>query len=145
MFRTLLIIISFFLLQTVNANKLSNRDKVVNLKTHNCSLKNATVKSEVKEKDRKFIFWKLPHKKIIIVDRIIDTNGKTILKKKSVHICSLDACDTRKFRRLKIIENEIWIFQYNTNPEKAIIKRYDSCRKYLNQKKWDKDKSFEDY
>ena len=57
----------------------------------------------------------------------------------------MDACDTKKFCRIKIIENEIWIFQYNRNLKKAVIKLYDSCGKYLSQKKWDDDKSFEDY
>lgn len=141
----ILILFSIISFQTANANKLPNEDESVTFKTHKCSLKNATLKSERTEKDRKFIFWKLRHKKIIIIDQVIDENGNKIFKKKSVYICSMDACDTKKFCRIKIIENEIWIFQYNRNPKKAVIKLYDSCGKYLSQNKWDDDKSFEDY
>ncbi len=141
----ILILFSIISFQTINANNLSNEDESVNFKTHKCSIKSVVLKSERTEQDRKFIFWKLRHKKIIIIDQVIDKNGNKVFKKKSVHICSMDACDTKKFRRIRIIENEIWIFQYNRNPEKAIIKRYDFCGEYLGQKKWDDDKSFEDY
>lgn len=144
MLRTL-ILFSFISLHTANANELSNEDESVNFKTNKCSIKSAVLKSDRIVKDRKFIFWKLRHKKIIIIDRVINEKGHEILKKRSVHICSMDACDTKKFRRIRIIENEIWIFQYNRNPEKGIIKRYDLCAKYLSQKEWDDDKSFEDY
>lgn len=125
-------------------NKLKSTEDTIQ-KERKCSVKNLTLKTERIEKSRKFIFWKLPHKKIIIVDRIINSNGKIILKKSSVDICSSDACDEIKFRRIKIIDNEIWIFQHNRKPEKAIIKRYDFCEKYLGEKIWDEQKSFNDY
>jgi len=144
MFR-ILILFSVISLQTANANELSNDNGNFNTLKQKCSNKKAVLKSERIEKKRKFVFGKLPHKRIVIFDRIIDANGNEIIKTKSVYICSLDACDTKQFRRIKIIENEIWIFEYNRNPEKAIIKRYNFCGKYLSQKKWDDDKSFEDY
>ena len=125
-----------------------NMPKLINEKNQNtekCSSENIELKTERIEKKRKFIFWRLPHKKIIITDRIINSNGKTIVKKISIHICSSDACDAIKFQRIKIIGKEIWIFTYNKAYEKAIIKRYNSCGKYLAQESWDKDKSFEDY
>ena len=139
-----LIVFSFFSLSVSSMNKLkSTEDTIQNEKK--CSVKNLTLKTERIEKKRKFIFWRLPHKKIIDVDRLINTNGKVILKKTSIQICSSDACDNRKFRRIKIVNNEIWIFQYNRrDPEKAVIKRYDFCKKYLGEKIWDEEE-FNEY
>lgn len=137
------IVFSFFSLSVISMNKLKSKEDTIQNK-RKCSAQNVILKTERIESNRKFIFWKLPHKKIITVDRIIDVNGKVILKKSSIQICSNDACDDRKFRKIKIIDNEIWIFQYNRNPEKAIIKRYDFCRKYLGEKIWD-EKSFDEY
>ena len=138
------ILFSFFSLSifSMNISKLS-RDTIQNEKV--CSSEKIELKTERVEKKRKFVFWKLPHNKIIITDRVITSDQKLIVKTRSFHICSLDACDTRKFRRIKIIKNEIWIFRYNRHPEKAIIKRYDSCGKFLSKENWDEKKSFEDY
>jgi len=139
-----LILFSFFSLSifSMNMSKLS-RDTIQNEKK--CSNENIELKTERVEKKRKFVFWKLRHKKIIITDRVITTDQKLIVRTRSIHICSLDACDTRKFRRIKIIKNKIWIFQYNRDPEKAIIKHYDSCGNFLSKENWDQKKSFEDY
>ena len=133
-----LILFSFFSLSifSMNISKLS-RDTIQNEKK--CSNENIELITERVEKKRKFIFWKLPHKKITIVDRIVNTNGKVILKKTSIQICSNDACDDRKLRRVKIVNNEIWIFQYDRDPEKGIIKRYDFCENYLGEKVWDEE------
>lgn len=138
------ILFSFFSLSifSMNISKLS-RDTIQNEKI--CSSEKIELKTERVEKKRKIVFWKLPHNKIIITDQVITSDQKLIVKTRSIHICSLDACDTRKFRRIKIIKNEIWIFRYNTDPEKAIIKRYDSCGKFLSTENWDEKKSFEDY
>ncbi|MFD2938632.1 hypothetical protein [Flavobacterium notoginsengisoli] len=122
----------------------STKDTIQNEKK--CLSENIKLKTDRIEKDRKFIFWRLPHRKITITDRVINTDGKIIVKKRTIHICSMDACDDIKFRRIKIIGNEIYIFKYNRDHYKtAIIKRYNSCGKYLGKKKWDEDKSFEDY
>ncbi len=51
------------------------------------TFKKLILKTERIEKERKFIFWKLPHKKITIVDRIINMEGKVILKKSSILVC----------------------------------------------------------
>jgi hypothetical protein len=138
-----LIVFSFFSLSVSSMNKLkSTEDTIQNEKK--CSVKNLTLKTERIEKNRKFIFWKLPHKKITTVDRLVNTKGKVILKKTSIEICSSDACGDRKFRRIKIVNNEIWIFQYGRDPVKGIIKRYDFCKKYLGEKIWDEE-NFNDY
>ncbi|QSB29090.1 hypothetical protein [Flavobacterium sp. CLA17] len=108
-----------------------------------CSSTNVTLKSERTEKDRKFLFWKLPHKKIIVRDQVKDANGKIILKTTSINICSTDACDGIRYRRIKITVNEILLFYYNRNPENAIIKRYDFCGNYLGKKIWDKEVFYE--
>lgn len=132
------IVFSSFSLSVNSMNKLnSTEDTIHNEKK--CSVKNLTLKTERSEKNRKFIFWKLPHKKITTVDRIVNNNGKVILKKTSIQICSNDACDDRKLRRVKIVNNEIWIFQYDRDPEKGIIKRYDFCENYLGEKVWDEE------
>lgn len=138
------ILFSFFSLSifSMNISKLSS-DTIQNEKKY--SSENIELKTKRVEKKRKFVFWKLPHKKIIINDRVITSDRKLIVKTRSIYICSPDACDTRKFRRIKIIKNEIWIFRYNSDPEKAIIKRYDSCGNFLSKENWDENKSFEDY
>lgn len=137
------IVFSFFSLSTISMDKLkSTEDTIRNEKK--CSVKNLTLKSEKIEKNRKFMFWKLPHKKIITTDKIINSNRKVILKKTSIQFCSTDACDNIKFRRIKIVDNEIWIFHYNRNPEKAIIRRYNFCKNYLGKNIWN-EKSFNDY
>jgi len=124
-------------------NKLKSTDDTIR-NEKKFSVKNLTLKSERIEKKRKFMFWKLPNKKIITTDKIINSNRKVILKKTSIQICSTDACDNIKFRRIKIVDNEIWIFHYNRNPEKAIIKRYNFCKNYLGKNIWN-EKSFNDY
>lgn len=134
---------SFFSLSLFSMNKLKSAEDTIQ-KERKCSVENLTLKTERTEKDRNFLFWRLPHKKVTIVDRIINADGKVILKKTSVLICSSCACDTRRFRRIKIVANEIWIFQYNKDPEKAVIKRYDFCKKYLSKKIWDEG-DFNDY
>lgn len=138
------ILFSFFSLSIFSMNiSKSSRDTIQNEDKYSCQ--KIDLKTERVEKKRKFVFWKLPHKKIIITDRVITTDRKLIVKTRSIHICSLDACDTRKFRRIKIIKNEIWIFRYNTDSEKAIIKHYDSYGKFLSKENWDEKKTFEDY
>ena len=144
--RTIFIIsifFSFFSLSEISMNKLKSTDDTIR-NEKKFSVKNLTLKSERIEKKRKFMFWKLPNKKIITTDKIINSNRKVILKKTSIQICSTDACDNIKFRRIKIVDNEIWIFHYNRNPEKAIIKRYNFCKNYLGKNIWN-EKSFNDY
>lgn len=143
--RTIFIIsifFSFFSLSAISMNKLKSTDDTIR-NEKKCSVKNLTLKSERIEKNRKFMFWKLPHKKIITNDKIINSNRKVILKKTSIQICSTDACDDIKFRRIKIVDKEIWVFHYNRNPEKAIIKRYNFCKNYLGKNIWN-EKSFND-
>ncbi|QXP65751.1 hypothetical protein [Polaribacter sp. AHE13PA] len=102
-----------------------------------CGIENVTLKTERIEKKRKFLFWTLRHKKVIVIDRIIDQNGNKVFEKKSVFICSMDACDTRKFSRMKIVDNEIWIFRHGKNVEKVKpINRYNFCGDYLGEKDW---------
>ncbi|WP_157821993.1 hypothetical protein [Tenacibaculum sp. Bg11-29] len=49
----------------------------------------------------------------------------------------MDASDTRKFNRIKIVENEIWIFSHGKNVEKlSPIKRYDFCGNFLGTRLW---------
>ncbi len=102
-----------------------------------CGIESVTLKTERIEKKRKFLFWTLRHKKVIVTDRIMDSNGNTVFEKKSVFICSMDACDDRKFRRIKIVNNEIWEFLHDKNYENEFIKRYNYCGKYLGKKEWE--------
>jgi hypothetical protein len=132
---TIQIIMLFILSSAYGMHKLPPIDSINNIESK-CSITTVTLKTERIEKKRKFLFWRLPHKKIIHIDQIFDSNGKRILKKTSIQICSSDACDNIKYRRVKIVNNEIWVFHYNRNPEKAIIKRYDYCGKFLNLKPW---------
>ncbi|MBD0726176.1 hypothetical protein B6A10_13430 [Flavobacterium sp. L1I52] len=137
------IFLNFYSFSAFGTNNINTAlDTIRNKKE--CFIKELTLKTERIEKPRKFIFWKLAHKKVNTIDRIIDTKGKVILKKSSIQICSSDACGDRKFRRIKIVGNEIWIFKYNRNPEKGIIKHYNFCKRYLVQKIWD-DENFNDY
>ena len=107
-------------------------------KNDSCRIESVTLKTESIDTKRKFLFWTLKHKKIIVTDRIIDPNGIVLFEKKSVFISSMDASEDRKFRRIKLKENEIWLFKYgkifNTN---GSIKRYNFCGEYLGTKKWE--------
>ncbi|MEL0653309.1 hypothetical protein V6246_17950 [Algibacter sp. TI.3.09] len=103
-----------------------------------CGIESVTLKTERIEKKRKFLFWNLKHKKVIVTDRIIDQNGNEVFEKKSVFISSMDASDTRKFNRIKIVGNEIWIFSHGKNVDKVKpINRYNFCGDYLGKKDWE--------
>jgi len=103
-----------------------------------CGIESVTLKTERIEKRRKFLFWTLRYKKVIVTDRIIDNNGNKIFEKKSIFINSMDTSDTRKFNRVKIIGNEIWIFNYRKNYDKdGLIKRYNYCGELLGIKTWE--------
>ena len=111
---------------------------------NDCGIKNVTLKTERTSEKRKFLFWKLRHKKVIIFDKVLDSNNNVIFEKKSVFICSMDACDDRKYRRIKIVNNEIWVYGYGKSYENKYIKRYDFCGKYLGKKDWTKNDFFND-
>ena len=73
-----------------------------------------------------------------MTDRVLDNNGKVIFEKKSVFIRSMDASDTKKFNRIKIVGKEIWIFHHGKNLEKVDpIKRFDFCGNFLGTKIWE--------
>ena len=132
--------ISFILFAFSHYSRIVNTDKQNEqfaVKKY-CDVESVTLKTERSEKKRKFLFWTLKHNKVIVIDRVLDSNGNELFKEKSVFICSMDACDDRKFRRIKIVENEIWIFSYGKNPEKTNpIKKYNFCGEYIGQKKWE--------
>jgi len=133
-------IISFiFLITNLNSGLKTTEIRNVNLTKQNaCEIDIVTLKTERLEKKRKFLFWTLRHKKVIVTDRIVDVNGKELFNKKSVFICSMDACDDRKFNRIKIVDKEIWIFSHGKNVDKVKpIKRYNFCGDYLGNKDWE--------
>ncbi|WP_326283081.1 hypothetical protein [Tamlana sp. 2201CG12-4] len=119
----------------IKAAKIQDIDIIEN---DSCKIESVTLKTESIDKKRKFLFWALKHKKVIVTDRIIDSNGHIVFEKKSVFISSMDASSDRRFRRIKLINDEIWLFSYgkifNTN---GSIKRYNFCGKYLGTKKWE--------
>ncbi|SHJ26865.1 hypothetical protein SAMN04488096_1281 [Mesonia phycicola] len=103
-----------------------------------CGIESVTLKTERIEKKRKFLFWTLRHKKVIVIDRIIDQNGNQVFEKKSVFISSMDASDTRKFNRIKIVGNEIWIFNHRKNYDNdGRIKKYNYCGEFIGTKNWE--------
>ena len=103
-----------------------------------CGIESVTLKTKRIEKKRKFLFWTLRHKKVIVTDRIIDQNGNQVFEKKSVFISSMDASDKRKFNRIKIVGNEIWIFNHGKNYDKdGRIKKYNYCGKFIGTKTWE--------
>ncbi len=102
-----------------------------------CGIENVFLKTERIEKERKFLFWKLSHQRIEVTDRVMDSNGNIILKRKSAFMCSLDACDDRRFRRIKIVNQEIWVFRYNRKAENEYIERYNLCGKFIGKRKWE--------
>jgi len=128
----------------LNSNNEIEIQNINPIKKNNCGIESVTLKTERIEKKRKFLFWTLGHKKVIVTDRVIDQNGNMIFEKKSVFICSMDACDDRKFRRIKIKENEIWIFSHGRNLDKINpVKRYNFCGNFLGTKKWEKGDYYE--
>jgi hypothetical protein len=119
----------------IKTTEIQSRVSTVN---KDCGIENVTLKTERIEKKRKFLFWTLRHKKVIVTDRIIDKNGNQVFEKKSIFISSMDASDTIKFNRIKIVGKEIWIFSHGKNVEKVKpIKRYDFCGNFLGTKKWE--------
>ena len=125
----------------INLNSGIKKNEIQNgclTENKDCGIESVTLKTERIEKKRKFIFWTLRHKKVVVTDRVIDSNGNKIFEKKSVFICSMDACDDRKFNRVKIVGKEIWIFSHGKNVDKVKpIKRYDFCGNFLGTKKWE--------
>lgn len=143
---TFSISLSFILLFiNLNSGKKPTEKRNINLiEKNDCGIKSVSVKTERASKKRKFLFWKLRHKKVIIFDQVLDSNNNVIFERKSVFICSMDACDDRKDRRTKIVNNEIWVYGYGKNYENKYIKRYDFCGKYLGKKNWTKNDFFND-
>lgn len=73
-----------------------------------------------------------------VIDRVLGTSGNIMFETKSVFINSMDTSDDRKFRRIKIVNKEIWLFHSNKAKfENAYIKRYDFCGNYLGKKDWE--------
>ena len=128
-----------FLIINLNGGIKTAVTQNVNLTEKNdCGIENVTLKTERTEKEHKFLFWSLYRKKVKVTDRIADSNGNVIFEKKSVFICSMDACDDRKFNRIKIVGKEIWIFSHGKNVEKVKpIKRYGFCGNFLGTKPWE--------
>jgi hypothetical protein len=93
-----------------------------------CEKINVKLVSESTKKKRRFLFWNLPHHKIKTVDKVIDADSNVIMKRTTVSICSMDACDNIRFRRLRLIDGEIHEFQHigkRTSHGKII--KYDLC------------------
>ena len=105
--------------------------------TKPCNIQSVYVKTERIEKTRKLLFWRINNNKFITIDRLFDDSGNQLMEKRTVSICSFDACDSRIFRRIKVVGNEIWVFAYGRNPDKGIVKRYNYCGDYLGKKPWE--------
>ena len=109
-----------------------------------CGIENVNLETEQIEKKRKFLFWNLSHKKVIIIDRVTDDNGNVILERKSKLIQTMDSSEDIKFRRIKLVNGEIWVFKYNRKPENEFIERYNNCGKYLGKRKWESGDFYDD-
>ena len=110
----------------------SNSDNWTGIDT--CGIENVNLETEQFEKNRKFLFWKLSHKKVVIIDRVTDDNGNVILERKSKLIQTMDSSEDIRFRRIKLVNGEIWVFKYNRKPENEFIERYNNCGKYLGKR-----------
>ena len=135
-----------FLFINLNSGIKTTEIKNVNLTEKNdCEIDSVTLKTERIEKKRKFLFWTLRHKKVIVIDRVVDQNRNEVFEKKSVFISSMDAYDIRKFNRIKIVDNEIWIFGHGKNVDKVkSINRYNFCGDYLGKKDWEEGDYYDD-
>ncbi len=107
------------------------------IKKESCGIENVTLKTEQIQKKRKFLFWDLGHKKVILIDKVLDSSGEIIFERKSAFIQSLDSSKDIRFRRIKLVDGEIWVFRYNKKPENEYIERYNYCGKYLGKRKWE--------
>ncbi|TSE05592.1 hypothetical protein [Aquimarina algiphila] len=94
------------------------------------------LKTETIERERKFLFWKLPHKKVILIDKVVNSNGKVILKRKSVFLVSMDSSEDKIFRRIKIVDREIQVFRHSRDYQNQFIELYDFCGKYKGRRIW---------
>ncbi|WP_299326209.1 hypothetical protein [uncultured Maribacter sp.] len=135
-----------FLIINLNGEIKTTEIQNANLtKKNDCGIENVTLKTERTEKEHKFLFWSLYRKKVKVTDRIVDSNGNVIFEEKSVFICSMDACDDRKFNRIKIVGKQIWIFSHGKNVEKIKpINRYNFCGDYLGKKDWEDGDYYDD-
>lgn len=120
----------------------SNSDNWAGIGT--CRIEKVNLETKDVEKNRKFLFWKLSHKKVVIIDRVTDDNGNVILDRKSKLIQTMDSSEDIKFRRIKLVYGEIWVFRYNRNPKNEFIKRYNNCGKYLGKRKWESGDFYDD-
>ena len=128
----------FLFINLNNGIKTAERQNVNLTENDSCEIESVTLKTESIDKKRKFLFWTLKHKKVIVIDRIIDSNGHLVFKKKSVFISSMDASEDRRFRRIKLVDDEIWLFRYGKIfNAKGSIKRYNFCGEYLGTKNWE--------
>ncbi len=101
-----------------------------------CETENLVLKTETIERERKFLFWKLPHKKVILIDKLVNSNGKVILKRKSVFLVSMDSSEDKIFRRIKIVDREIQVFRHSRDYQNQFIELYDFCGKYKGRRIW---------
>lgn len=139
------IALNILLLFSGVSNKTIKSERIVVSGKNDCGIDKVSLITKRNEKKRKFLFWKLRHKKVVIIDKVIDLNRNKILKRKSVFICSRDACDNRKVSRIKIVNNEIWVFKYGKKWQNdGIIKKYNFCGKYIGDKEWEKNDFYND-
>lgn len=134
-----IIIFLFFLNSIFSFNNSVSEIKNNNLHNSiNCGIKHLTLETKRIKKKRRFLFWKLNYNKIIVIDKVFDSNKNKILETKSIYICSMDACDTRKNSRIRIMKSEIWIFKHGKDYNSRYIDRYNHCGQFIGKKDWEK-------
>lgn len=124
-------------------NSQTNKEVFLEHKA-NCDKEEIVLDTQTIEKDRKILFWNLSHKKVIIIDRVLDNEGNTILERKSAFIQTIDSSVDKRFRRIKIVDQEIWIFIYNRKPKNEFIERYNFCGKFIGKRKWEQGDYYKD-
>jgi hypothetical protein len=97
-----------------------------------CEEKNVSLKSEHSYKYKYFFFRQTNHKKVKRIDKVVDENGKEIIKITMKSTESGDEYNFRKFHRLVIIGKEIQEVIYVIGQENGKVITYNFCGEKIN-------------
>ncbi|WP_343617613.1 hypothetical protein [Flavobacterium sp.] len=132
-----LLIIPFFIFQKTEASD--------SVSENYCSKENIEIKTEFKIKHKYFFFRKTNHKNVKRIDRIVDKNGKEIMKIIMKSAESGDQNWFRKFHRVIITDQEIQEVICVLGREKGKLITYNFCGEKINESTVNTDDLLEKY
>ncbi|MDQ6529471.1 hypothetical protein [Flavobacterium sp. LHD-85] len=112
---------------------------------HKCEEIKVIQKIEFKSKYKYFFFRKTNHKKVTRIDKIIDENGKTLIKVKMKSTERGDEYLFRKFHRILIINKEIHEVSCVVGQESGKVIVYNFCGEKVKEFSLKSEELFEKY